>query len=441
MASLRGGCEVGPDATFGSTSELRCPSSACAHIEASDRGASCTGRSAGARAGSRAGGRAGGRVKYLPLIWFGIWRKPARAVLVFLQVTVAFALFGVLQGLKTGVEQAISATRADLLLVFSRVSMGDPLPLSTLDQIRSIPGVRVAIPVDLLGGTYQKPTQEVFMVAISPLPDWTAAFTFDIAPPALEAFRSSRTAALASEAIASRYGWKIGDRIPLESPIARLDGSAVWTFDLVGLFRDSDLGGGSEKILIQFPYLDAARLTRKGTMNHVNVAVTDPAMAVAVADEIDHLFANSANETRTQSLRELAQLNLQSIGDLNFLIRTVVAAVLVALLFAIATMMMQSLRERTPELAVLKTLGFTNGAVFMLILTEAAFTCATAAVCGLALATVAFPLASKFVPGLTMPPIVVIVGTALAVAVGLISAAVPAMQAARIDIAAALAQR
>jgi putative ABC transport system permease protein len=132
---------------------------------------------------------------------------------------------------------------------------------------------------------------------------------------------------------------------------------------------------------------------------------------------------------------------MQSIGDLNFLIRAIVAAVLVALLFATASMMMQSLRERTPELAVLKALGFTDRAVFFLILTEATMVCAAAALFGLVLAMVAFPLASKFVPGLSMPPIVMGVGIVLAVLVGLVSAAIPAMGAARMQIAAALANR
>jgi putative ABC transport system permease protein len=220
--------------------------------------------------------------------------------------------------------------------------------------------------------------------------------------------------------------------------IAKDDGSTVWTFDLVGLFHDSDIGGGTEKILIQYPYFDEARVTHKGTVNHFNVAIQDPRMAFAVADEIDRRFANSANETRTQSLQELAQLNMQSIGDLNFLIRAIVAAVFVALLFATATMMMQSLRERTPELAVLKTLGFSDGAVFLLILSEAVGVCVAAAMFGLALAMVAFPLASKVVPGLSMPPIVMGVGIALAVAVSLVSAAFPALRAARMQIAAAL---
>jgi putative ABC transport system permease protein len=361
--------------------------------------------------------------------------------MIFLQVAVAFTLFGVLQGLKTGVDHAISDTRADLLLVFSRVSMGVPLPIAALDQIKSVPGVRVAVPVDLVGSTYQQPNHFVLMVAITPDKDWTSAFTYEIPAAALAAFHNSRTAALASEEIAKKYGWKIGDRIPLESTILKNDGSPVWTFDLVGLFHDSDIGGGTEKILIQYPYLDEARITRKSTVNHFNVAIQDPTMAFAVTDEIDRRFANSANETRTQSLRELAQLNLQSIGDLNFLIRAIVAAVLVALLFATATMMMQSLRERTPELAVLKTLGFTDQAVFLLIMTEATAVCAAAALSGLVLSMVVFPLASKIIPGLSMPPIVMGVGVGLAALVGIISAALPAMVAARMQIASALANR
>ncbi len=380
-------------------------------------------------------------MKYFRLVWFGIWRKPGRTVLIFLQVAVAFALFGVLQGLKSGIDHAISETRADLLLVFGRSGIGDSMPLASLDRIRTVPGVRAAIPVDLTWGTYQKPDQGVGMVAITPDKDWTSAFTFDIAPAYLAAFEKSRTGALATDEIAKKYGWKVGDHVPLQSPVAQVDGSTAWTFEIVGFFHDSDVGGGNDKILIQYPYLDAARLKNKGTLNHVNVSVQDPRQAVAVADEIDRRFANSANETRTQSLRELAQMNMQSIGDLNFLIRAVVAAVLFALLFATASMMMQSLRERTPELAVLKTLGFTDRMLFLLILAEATAVCVAAAACGLALATLVFPFASRFVPGLSMPPWVVGVGLSLAALVGLISSAFPARRAARIQIATALANR
>jgi putative ABC transport system permease protein len=380
-------------------------------------------------------------MKFLPLIWSGIWRNPGRTILIFLQVCVAFALFGMLQGLKTGVEHVINDARADLLLVHSRLSLIDSLPLGLLERMQSVPGVKAAVPVELFAGIYQKPTQKLGIVAIRPDGDWLAAFTYTVAPEYAAAFRKSRTAALIREQLATKYGWKIGDHIPLKATTAQMNGSTDWAFDIVGTYTDSDLGGGSDVLLINFDYFDAARLANKGTVSHFNVAVTDPRLAVTVADEIDRRFANSANETRTDSLRELAQSQLQSIGDLNFLIRAIVSAVLVALLFATASMMMQSTRERTPELAVLKTLGFTDRAVFIFILTESAVVCVTAATCGLALAALAFPFASRFVPGLAMPVAVVLVGLGCAALVAVISASVPAALAARLRIVTALAQR
>ena len=379
----------------------------------------------------------------MPLIWSGIWRKPGRTILIFLQVSVAFALFGVLQGLKTGVQHAVDAARGDLLIVHSRLSyIMEGLPLALLGQIRTVPGVRVAIPVELIfDGYYQKPEQGVGIVAVTPDKDWTAAFTYTIAPEYLAAFAKSRTAALVRDLTAEKYGWKIGDRIPLISRTRQKNGSPNWTFDVVGTFTDSDVGGGRYIILINYPYYDEARATGKGTVNHFNVAATDPKLAVQVADAIDRISANSSHETKTESLRELAQQQVQQIGDFDFLIRAVVSAVLAALLFAIATMMVQSVRERTSELAVLKTLGFTDRAVFLLILAEAITVCIAAATFGLALATAALPIAARFVLGLSMPKITLVIGLACAILVALVSAAVPAALAARLRVAAALAER
>ena len=379
-------------------------------------------------------------MKFLPLIWSGIWRKPGRTVLIFLQVCVAFALFGVLQGLKTGVEHVIGEARADLLLVHGSLGLADSLPLSLLEQIKSIPDVKAVVPVELSLATYQNPSQKMVIVAIRPDENWLSAFTYTIAPDAVAAFRKTRTGAIIKLPLAKKYGWKVGDHIPLMSTTAQMNGSTDWAFDVVGTYTDSDIGASGDALLINYAYFDEARLAGKGTVNHINVAVVDPNLAVTVADEIDRRFANSSNETRTESLRELAQSQLQSIGDLNFLIRAILSAVLVALLFATATMMMQSTRERMPELAVLKTLGFSDRAVFLFILAEALAVFIVAAACGLALAMVVFPLASKIVPGLSMPMLVVTVGLAYAALVAVVSAWVPAVQAARLNIATALAR-
>jgi putative ABC transport system permease protein len=380
-------------------------------------------------------------MKFLPLIWSGIWRKPGRTILIFLQVSVAFALFGVLQGMKTGVEHVIGGARADLLLVHGSLSLIDSLPLGLLERIKSVPGVKVVAPVELFGGIYQKPSQKLGIVAIRPDAGWLSAFTYMISPEYEAAFKKTRTGALVRTGLAKKYGWSVGDRIPLMTSTAQMNGSMNWTFDVVGTYTDSDLGGGSDVILINYDYYDEARLAGKGNVSHFNVAVFDPRQAVTVADAIDRRFTNSSNETRTESLRQLAQSQMQSIGDLNFLIRAIVGAVLVALLFATATMMMQSTRERTPELAVLKTLGFTDRAVFVFILAEAAILCVAAAAFGLVLALFAFPLASKFVPGLSMPMVVVAVGLACAALVAVLSASIPATLAARLNIVTALASR
>jgi putative ABC transport system permease protein len=381
----------------------------------------------------------GPRMRFLPLIWSGIWRKPGRTNLIFLQVSVAFALFGVLQGLKTGVEHLISQTRADLLLVHGSLGLTDSLPLRLLEEINLVPGVKTVVPVELFGAAYQNPSQQLGIVAIRPDDGWLSAFTFTIAPDDVAAFRKLRTGTIIREGLAKKYGWKVGDHIPLMSTTTQMNGSTDWAFDVVGTYTDSDFGGGQDTLLINYAYFDEARLTGKGTVKHFNVAISDPRLAVQVSDEIDRRFANSANATQTDSLRELAQYQMQSIGDLNFLIRAIVSAVLVALLFGTATVMMQSIRERTPELGVLKTLGFADRAVFLCVLVEAMMVFVAAAACGLALALLVFPFAAKYVPGLSMPLIVVALGLASAVLVAAISALIPAVKAARLNIAEALA--
>lgn len=379
-------------------------------------------------------------MRFLPLFWSGIWRKPGRTALIFFQVGVAFALFGMLQGMKTGVDHAAAAARADLLIVHSRLSfLAASLPAGSFEQIKSVPGVQLVVPVDIFGATYQKPTQRLGVVAISLVKDWPSAFTFTIAPEYLAAFQKLRTATLIGEELVKKYGWKIGDRIPLMSHTAQMDGSTDWVFDVVGTFSDSDVGSGRDNILINLTYLEEARFLGKGTVQHFNVAISDPNQAAAVSDEIDRRFANSSQETKTESLLELAQAQAQSIGDLNFLIRAIVGAALAALLFATASMMMQSIRERRLELAVLKAVGFTDRSVFLLILAESLLVCVTAAAFGLALATVLLPIAGMFVVGLSMPEVVIAIGLGLAVVVALISAAVPAAEAARLKVATALA--
>jgi len=239
---------------------------------------------------------------------------------------------------------------------------------------------------------------------------------------------------------ASKYGWNIGQRIPLTSSVLQSDGSATWDFEIVGSFADHEPGAGSF-IVANYAYLDESRAQGKGTLANLYVVASDPLHAGEVSSAIDRAFANSFNETQTVSFQEMRAQQLQSIVNLNYAIRAIVSAVLVALVFSTAVLMMQTIRERAPELAVLKTLGFSDRSVFAMVVAEGVVVCVVAALVGFALAMGVFPYASKFVPGLSMPTVVVGIGALGAVFIALISAAVPASRAARLQVVDALAGR
>jgi putative ABC transport system permease protein len=381
-------------------------------------------------------------VKYLPLIWSGMWRKPVRTALIFLQVCVAFALFGVLQGMKSGMDRAIANVRADVLYVSPAVVGGVRLPIVELNRLQLVPGVKTVSFNDGMLTFYQKPTQSVYVLAIPPSDFFRTVEPeiFSIPSKDLAALRKTRTGMLITADIGKKYGWHIGDKIPFTTTTAQTNGATTWTFDIVGMFSDHERSEGS-LVVANYDYFDEARALNKGTVDHFYAIASDPKQAAAVSDAIDRTFANSACPTQTASFRERSQQAMQSLGDLNFAIRWILSAVLVALVFATATMMMQTVRERTPELAVLKTLGFDNWRVFLLVAAESLLLCITASLAGLALAWIVFPLAAKYIAGLSMPLVVVGFGMLGAVFVALISVSLPGVRAAKLNIVDALAGR
>ncbi|MGH8290340.1 MAG: ABC transporter permease [Steroidobacteraceae bacterium] len=381
-------------------------------------------------------------MKYLPLIWSGIRRRPVRTALVFLQVGVAFALFGVLQGMKTGVDEAISRVRADVLFVAPAVFGGPRLPMAYINRLRSIPGVKSVTYGDSMGGVYQKPTQSLGVFTIDPSRIWLtlAPSILTIHPKDLQALQDTRTGALVTADIARKYGWHVGDEIAINSSVPQSSGSRTWFFNIVGSVTDREPGEGG-LIVGNYSYLNEARAIDKDTVRNFYVIVSDPKQAAAVSELIDRTFANSPLGTRTISMRETAEQEMRSIGNVSFAIRWIISAVLVALAFAVSTMMMQTIRERTFELAVLKAVGFGDRMVFILLVMESLVVCIAAALAGLALAWIVFPLAAKYVPGLSMPVGVVEAGIGGAVLLALISVSVPGHRAARLKVAEALAGR
>jgi putative ABC transport system permease protein len=380
-------------------------------------------------------------VKYLRLIWAGMWRRPGRTALMLLQILVAFLLFGLLQGMQSGINQAIDTVRADLYRV-SPAEGGTPLPLALQQRISSVPGVRRIYGINVFIATYQRPSQQLGVLATNFDAGWISNFDVSVPRQVLAALAQMRTGALVSRRLAEKYGWKAGDRIPLQSHTRRQDGSTDWTFDDVGTFDAPSWVGVDNVIIVRDDYYESARLLDRDTAAQYTVLLADPHQGEQVARRIDALSANSSFETRTQSVRALAQSNLQSLGDLNFIVRSIVAAAMFALLVSTAAMLMQSVRERTTELAVLKTIGFSDLRIFGMLLAESVLLSLGATALGLAAASRILPLTEKFLNlGITIPDSVVLAGFLMAVVFALASAILPAWRGLRLQVAAALAGR
>jgi len=380
-------------------------------------------------------------MKFLPLIWAGIWRKPGRAVLTLLSVVNAFLLFGVLQGFASGLNHAVAETHADVLLSLSRIST-EPLPVAQIGQIRLVQGVRAATPMVPFISSYRTPTSIVPADAVDASQILAVDPGLTIPPSMIAALQRDRTGAIVSRVLATRFGWKVGDRVPLRAlTVTNRDGSPTWPVDIVGIF--SSTGGTLFKnaMLINFDYVDQGRTTNSGTAPVFVIRIDDPNRANQVAAAIDHLFANSAHETKTATVRQIAQNSLKQIGDIGLVINAIVAAVFFALLFSVGALMMQSVRERTPELAVLKTLGFTDRGLMGLILAESLTFCLVSAAIGLGIAALLFPIARQLIGFNVQAGPLMLVGFALAVGLALISGLPPAIRAMRLQVVDALAGR
>lgn len=382
-------------------------------------------------------------MKYIPLIWAALRRRKARTLLTFLSIVTAFLLFGVLQGVNLGIRQAVSRMSTARLVVFSRASLGESMPIADAARIAALPGVTAVTGMAILAGTYRRPSN----VQIVTGADLAAVFRIEpemnVPPAELAAALRTRTGVIVGRALARKQGWKIGDRIPLHAlGLVKKDGSADWVFDIVGLYDMADPESATQ-ILANYDYINEARASDKNTSLQFVVGVKDPRLAARVAQRIDDLFANSPNQTRTQTERAFLESILRQIGDINYLVNAIVGAVLFTLLFLVANTMAQSVRERIPELAVLKTVGFSDAAVQWLVLAEALLVSVAAAMIGVGLATFAIHFASLTVAGgrMHVPRAVFAAAAGLAVLLALASGVPPAVSARRLNVAAALAGR
>jgi putative ABC transport system permease protein len=382
-------------------------------------------------------------VKYLFLVWAGLWRKRARTILTMLSVVVAFLLFGLLQGINQGMKNVFESLNVDRLYVQSRISMSDGLPISYLEQIKSVQGVRNVTHWSYFGGFYQNVQNSLPVFAIDVSTQFAVYPKIKISPHEIASMQRTRAGAIIGAGIAAKYGWKIGDKIPLRTSIwTKKDGSDTYPVDVVGIMDISAYNAGSfPAFYINYDYLDEARAFGNGSVLYYIVSIDDPRRGPEIAAAIDARFANSDNETTTQTEQVFAQSQLKQIGDINLIANSIVGAAFFTLLFLTGNTMMQSVRERIPELAVLKTLGYSDGKVLTLIMLEAVSLCAVSGATGLLLARVAFAFMNSLFGALSPSARVMEMGMGIAVLLAAVSGLPPAWRSRRINIIDALAGR
>jgi putative ABC transport system permease protein len=384
-------------------------------------------------------------MRYLHLLWANLKRKKVRTAFTLLSILVAFVLFGYLAAIRAAFSMGVDLAGADRLITRHKTTIIMPLPKAYQEQIARVPGVAMVTHASWFGGIYQDPSknfQGIFQTPVEPAAYLEMYPEFILPKEQLQAWLADREGAVVGRKTADRYGWKVGDRVPIQATIYRKkDGSASWEFNIVGIYDGEKEGTDTTQFLFRYDYFDEARQWGQGIVGWYLVKIADPEAAPGIAARIDAQFANSPNETKTETEKALAQGFADQVGNIGAMITAIVTAVFFTMLLVAGNTMAQAVRERTSELAVLKTLGYTSRQVLGLVLGESLLLAVLGGGLGLAIAALLIAQGDPtggFLPIFYFPGRDVALGIALLVLLGLATGALPAVQATRLRIVDAL---
>jgi len=381
-------------------------------------------------------------MKFFHLIWANLGRKKIRTILTLLSIAVAFILFGYLSAIEEALSQGVSIAGADRLVVRHKVSLIQLLPISYHARISRIEGVSKVGHATWFGGIYQNPRNFFAQIAVVP-DDYLALYPEIVVPQEqIEDWRKTRTGAVIGRKTADRYGFKVGDRVPLQATIwPKKDGDQAWEFDVVGIYDGAKSGVDETQFLFRYDYFDETREGAEGEIGWYTVQVSDPDRAEAIARQIDDEFANSPAETKAETEGAFVQGFAKQIGNIGAIMTAILSAVFFTILLVSGNTMAQTVRERVTEIGVLKSIGFSDGRILMLVLGESCLIALIGGGIGLA---IAFALISAGDPtggGLPIfffPTNKLLLGIFFALMLGIATGLIPALRAMRLQIAEAL---
>jgi putative ABC transport system permease protein len=384
-------------------------------------------------------------MKLLPLVWSNLRRRKIRTIFTLLSVAVAFTLFGVLMAIRVAFSAGVTIAGAERLVMLEKISLINTLPLSYLGQIRGTAGVADVTHANWFGGIYQDPKNFFANMAVDP-PSWLRTHAEFAVPDAQkQAWLADRTGAMVGIETARRFGWKVGDRVPLQGTIYRRPDGEPWEFTIDAIYDSVEKSADRSQFFFHYDYLNETISKGAYGQNEVTfyvIRVSDPRQSDQVAGRLDALFANSSAETKTATEKAFVSSFASQIGDIGSIMIAIAGAVLFTILLMSGNTMAQSIRERTNELAVLKALGFGDGVIFGLVLVESCLIAAAGGAVGLALSWAAIMLVGDPTHGL-LPTIYLsardtALGIGLIAGLGLAAGILPAVEARRLKIVDAL---
>jgi putative ABC transport system permease protein len=381
-------------------------------------------------------------MKYFYLIFSGLKRKKLRTGLTILSIMVAFILFGYLTAIRQAFDAGVEVAGADRLVVRHKVSIIQLLPQSYEAKMERIDGIDNATHTTWFGGIYQEPKNFFAQLAIVPEELFEMFPEFVISDEHKAAWLETRSGALVGRGLVERFGWKLGDRIPINATIwGKKDGGRTWEFDLVAIYEGAEKGTDTSQFFFRYDFFDETREGGTGQVGWYTVRIVDPDKATEVAAAIDAEFANSAQETKAEPEGAFIQGFANQIGNIGFIIMSIMSAVFFTILLVAGNTMAYTVRERTNELAVLKAIGFTDQAVLGLVLGESLALTFVGGAVGLGLAwllvSTGDPTGGSF-PVFYLPTRDLFVGALLIMGMAFIAGIIPALQAQKLQIADAL---
>ncbi|HEY5775961.1 MAG TPA: FtsX-like permease family protein [Xanthomonadales bacterium] len=381
-------------------------------------------------------------MKYFYLIFSNLKRKKLRTGLTILSIMVAFLLFGYLAAIRQAFDAGVEVAGADRLIVRHKVSIIQLLPQNYEGKIESIDGVDNATHSTWFGGIYQEPKNFFAQIPVVPEELFDMFPEYVVSDEGKKAWLATRSGALVGRGTMERFGWKLGDRIPINATIwTKKDGGRAWEFDVVAVYDGAEKGTDTSQFFFRYDFFDETRVNGQGLVGWYTVRVSDPERAAEVAAAIDAEFANSAQETKTEPEGAFIQGFANQIGNIAFIIMSIMSAVFFTILLVAGNTMAYTVRERTNELAVLKAIGFTDRGVLGLVLGESLALTLVGGVLGLGLAwllvSMGDPTDGSF-PVFYLPTSYLLLGLGLIVAMAFIAGILPALQAQKLQIADAL---